>query len=357
MTDRTNDIARPAPATTRIRVAVVGLGAIGQEHAAIVHGYPGSELAGVVEPQPEVCGQVASQYGVPAYPDIATVLADDAVDAVSLCTPDHLHFDDACQVIAAGKHLLLEKPIATTADEVDKLTQLTEDAEIVAMPGHTLRFEPRYHYAHSLVRTGALGRLSHGYLRRDNKVEVADRARGRVSAAFFLGVHDIDALMWITGQDIVEVQAMQPASTESTGTQSTAVLGGLRLADGSVVQIESAWNLPANFPTELDARFRLVGSDGEISIDSFDSGIHVSGPTFDLPMPAGTPMYGRPQGPLAVEIEAFIRACRGEIDLPITIREAAKAVKVLIALEHAVSTGSTVPVEPVALNTVASGRG
>ncbi|SEE74582.1 Gfo/Idh/MocA family protein [Ruania alba] len=336
------------PDRSHVKVAVVGLGAIGQEHVDIYRAAPEAELVAVVDPRADVREEVATRTGVAAYATLADLLAEGAADAISLCTPDHLHFEDATSIIAAGVHLLLEKPITTDPAEADALTQIAEASDVVVMPGHTLRFEPRYAAARQAVADGRLGQVQHGYLRRDNKVSVADRAAGRTSVAFFLGIHDIDALQWITDQQVTEVQALATGATERTGQQAMAVLGTLRLADGAVVQIESAWNLPEDYPTDLDAAFRLVGNEAALSVHSFDAGMHVAGGGFTLPMTAGASLYGAAQGPLALELGTFLRCCLDDAVPPVTMRQAASAVKVVIALEEAVASGLTVAVAPVA---------
>ncbi|MFV0252521.1 MAG: Gfo/Idh/MocA family protein [Beutenbergiaceae bacterium] len=333
-------LASPLP------VAVVGLGAIGVEHAEIYQASPLAELAAVVEPRAQVRMEVAARLGCQGFETVAQLLESD-VAAVSLCTPDHLHYEDARTIVAAGRHLLVEKPISTDPVQADELTRLAESADVVVMPGQTLRFEPRYARAREVVAAGRVGQIQHGYLRRDNKLSVAHRAAGRTSVAYFLGIHDIDALQWITNQRVVQVQALASTATEATGAQALAVVANLRLSGGAVVQLESAWNLPENYPTDLDAALRLVGSSGVVSVHSFDAGMAVTDAQFYLPMPAGAPLYGATQGALALELESFLRAVQGDIALPVTVREAAAAVKVVAALHQGLQTGGTVEVEPV----------
>jgi predicted dehydrogenase len=326
-----------------LNVAVVGLGAIGREHCGIYSTLRDVTLAAVVDP-------VARPDDISRWPDaklkdsVDEVLADDSIDAVSLCTPDHVHFDDAKKVIEAGRHLLLEKPIAAAPDQAEALVALAEGSGVVAMPGHTLRFEPRYHHARQVVSSGELGQVVHGYLRRNNKLSVAARAAGRVSVAYFLGIHDIDALQWIASANVVDVDARETRIRDASGRQAAAIMATLGLESGALIQLEAAWALPENNPTELDARFRLVGTAGELSIDSYESGIHVTSDRFALPMPAGAPMYGRAQGALREELASFVQCCLDGAPLPITMREAAQAVMVVDAIEASIKTQRTVPV-------------
>lgn len=330
--------------TSPLRVAVAGLGAIGREHLEIVANNAHAQLVAVVDPLEPVREEVASSLDVAAYGSVDGLLAAGAVDAVVLATPDQLHFADARRILDAGVHLLVEKPIATDRDEIVELVALAERADVVAMPGQTLRFEPRYHWAHSRYTAGDFGELQHGYLRRDNKTSVAARTRGRTSADFFLGVHDVDALLWVTGLAAVEVSAAESRFREPSGTESVAVLSTITMENGAVVQMESAWNLPETYPTDLDAAFRLVGTEGILSIPSFDSGAHSARAGFELPMTAGAPLYGVPQGPLAVEDDQFVRACLEGAVPPVTMREAGQAALVIHAIRDAVSGRRTVEV-------------
>ncbi len=333
---------------TPLRVAVIGLGAIGHDHVGVYTSSPRTELVAVVDPRPEARAGLTDLPGVRGYGSVVEMLADGGVDAVSLCTPDHLHYADTMALIEAGIDVLVEKPIATDPGETDSLVLAAEASECVVMPGQTLRFEPRYHQARHVVSGDGIGRVVHGYLRRDNVISVADRAAGRTSVAFFLGIHDIDALQWITGQRVISVQAMASGTTERTGQQAQAVLATLRLEGGAVVQLESAWNLPEGYPTELDAQFRLIGTGGSVAVTSFDAGMEVVDHALSLPMTAGAPLYGMAQGAMAVEIESFVTACLTREDPPVSMREAASAVKVVVAIEEAVRCGGIVEVAPVA---------
>jgi predicted dehydrogenase len=323
----------------KLGVAVVGMGAIGREHATIYRGVADSELVRVCDPAIRKMPIDPTWGDVEVCESLDEVLNDDAVEAVSLCTPDQLHFEDALRIMASGRHLLLEKPIAVTPDEVMKLVDAADAASGVVMPGQTLRFEPRYHHAREQVASGALGQLVHGYLRRNNKASVAARANGRVQVSFFLGVHDIDALLWITGDRVVQVQALASEVKDASGLQSAAVLANLLLESGAAIQLEAAWALPEAHPTELDSRFRLVGTGGEISIDTPSNAMHVASTRFQLPMPEWGARYGAQYGPLFEEIAHFVRCCREGIEPAVAMREAGNAVLVIDAIERAVLTG------------------
>lgn len=328
-----------------LRIGVIGLGAIGREHLDIYRHLPGVEVTAVADFNRELADRVGAEIGAASFGSVDELLQAGTVDAVSLCTPDHLHHGDAVKVIDAGVHLLLEKPIATTVEESDDLVRRAEASDLVVMPGHTLRFENRYLAAKQIVAGGSIGDVVHGYVRRNNKVSVAERVKGRTSVTFFLGIHDIDALTWIAGERVVTVQAFESAQRTPDGGQAVAVTANLRLEGGGVVQLEAAWGIPDAYPTDIDARFRLVGTGGEVTIDVHDFGMSTFSTALRYPVPAGAPIYGGPQGMLYEELLAFVRAIRGEIDVPVTMREAADAVRVAAAIDRAIVSGASESVD------------
>ncbi len=127
--------------------------------------------------------------------------------------------------------------------------------------------------------------------------------------------------------------------------QTAAVMATPGLSSGALVQLEAAWSLPETSPTELDARFRLIGTAAALFIDPSENGIRVAtSDRFDVPMPAAASTYGRAQGPLHDELASFVQCCVHGSLLPVPMREAAQAVLVVDALSTAVRQDKTVPV-------------
>lgn len=324
-----------------VRVGVIGLGTIGKEHLDIYRTIPGIQVTAVADFARNIADEVAATIGAQAFGNTTELLGAGVVDAVTLSTPDHLHHDDAVKILDAGIHLLIEKPIATTIEESENLVRVAEASGVVAMPGHTLRFANQYLTAKNLVASNAIGSVVHGHVRRNNKVSVARRVNGRTSVTFFLGIHDIDALTWIVEERVTEVQAFASKQRTPDGSQAVAVTANLRLTGGGIVALEAAWGLPDEYPTDIDARLRLIGDKGEVRIDIHDFGMSAFNKTLSYPVPAAGPVYGAPQGMLYEELNAFLRAVRGEIDVPITMREAADAVRVATTIDRAIASGRT----------------
>lgn len=123
-----------------VRAAVIGVGYLGKHHARIYAELPDVELVAVVDANQTVAEEIAAQYGCRAETDYRAIL--DAVDAVSIVTPTTNHHAVARDCIAAGKDLLIEKPITTTIEEADDLIQRAEAAGVIVQVGHLERFNP-----------------------------------------------------------------------------------------------------------------------------------------------------------------------------------------------------------------------
>src|SRR5436305_10505880 len=138
-----------------IGYGVIGLGFFGEKHAAVVASLPQAELRAVCTRRAERLQEVQHRLGVPrAYRDYHELLADPSVEAVSLVT----HVDDqvapAVAALRAGKHVLLEKPMARTAAECDRILTAAKKAGTILLVGHICRFNPRYVLARERIRSG-----------------------------------------------------------------------------------------------------------------------------------------------------------------------------------------------------------
>lgn len=139
-----------------VRVAVVGAaGAFGMKHLDGLANIPEAEVTVVSGTKPESARQVAEQYGVPnAVVGLEGVLERDDVDAVILATPTHLHAEQAMAVLAAGKHVQVEIPLADSLADAEAALAAAEASDKVAMVGHTRRFNPSHQWVHRRITAG-----------------------------------------------------------------------------------------------------------------------------------------------------------------------------------------------------------
>lgn len=230
------------------RSAIIGVGFMGEVHARAVRAAGGVVTA--IAGRTEDAGQAAVDrlHAARAVSNVADLLASDDVDLVHICTPNHVHEELALQVLAAGKHVICEKPLATDAAAARRLTIAAAKAGVVAAVPFAYRFYPTLRDARERVRRGDAGhlRLLHGsYLqdwlsRPDDTNWRVDPALGGASRAFGdIGVHWCDAVEFVTGHRITRLSArtlrIPRAAGSATEDGATVLFETDRGALGSLV--------------------------------------------------------------------------------------------------------------------------
>ncbi len=331
-----------------VRVAVIGAGFMGERHARIYAGLPDVELVAVCDVRESAAGDLATRTGAQPYSDYRTLLGREDLDAISVCTPDALH-REPCELAArAGRHVLVEKPIATTVADAEAIVAAATRAGVTLLVGHCLRFDPRYDQARQAVERGELGALQTIYTRRANTVAAQDRLGGRCSLPLFLGVHDYDVMRWLTGSEVERVTAESKwGLLRDLGFPvEDANCALLRFRSGALGMAELNWILPRGFPASGDHRLDLVGSAGSLSIATLETGLRrADGQRAVQVDTASAPsVQGHPGGMFYFELRHFIDCVRGRATPALTPDDAVRALRIAQAVERAAATG--VPVVP-----------
>lgn len=183
----------------KLKVGVIGVGVMGDHHARIYSGLPGVRLYGITDIDEEKGSALAEKYKTKFFPDISLLL--DKVDAVSLATPTSTHFELGMKVLERDKHILIEKPLAKTADEGEKLIEMAKEKNVVLAVGFIERFNPAFL---------ALKRL----LVKERPL-IVDFKRfspfperiSDASVVFDMMIHDIDLAFEISGSEVKEFKA------------------------------------------------------------------------------------------------------------------------------------------------------
>lgn len=231
----------------KLGIAIVGTGMIGAVHrrAALL---AGAEIRGVAASSPQRARDVAQAWGVPrAYRDIGDVVADPQVQVVHVCTPNQLHRPMAQAALEAGKHVICEKPLATTLEDAQALAALAASNALVATVPFVYRYHPVIREARARIAQGDLGplHLIHGSYLQDWLLDPAsnnwrvDPALGGTSRVFAdIGSHWCDLVEWVSGERFAEVSAafdtvIAERSTDTGQSFTTAVAGGAMQAVAS----------------------------------------------------------------------------------------------------------------------------
>jgi len=215
------------PDITKVKAGIVGTGLAGSLHVDALRRL-GIEVVGVVGSTSE---RAAAKTLGPAYPSLEALLDDTAVDVVHIATPTHLHYTQARQALAAGKHVVCEKPLTTTAEQAFELFETATGARLVHCTSFNLRFYPQVHQAWSVAQSGAIGRVwdVHGCYLQDSLAVTAGRREddGELGAIGLIGSQWLDTIEWVTGDRAVAVCAdlatPLPALTWPAGWETIAV--------------------------------------------------------------------------------------------------------------------------------------
>jgi phthalate 4,5-cis-dihydrodiol dehydrogenase len=216
-------------ATPPIRLGIVGLGMAGavMVHAAARH--PGFRVAAAAEPQPAPREAFARDFNATAHDDVRRLCDDPAVDAVYIATPHQFHAEHASLAAAAGKHIILEKPMALTLADCDTIIAAVEKAGVHLVAGHTHAFDPAIRAMRATIASGELGRLGMiaswnytNYLYRPRRPEELDTSKGG-GILFNQVPHQVDIARLLGGGLVTSVRAHAGGLDPARPTEGHAV--------------------------------------------------------------------------------------------------------------------------------------
>ena len=208
-----------------VRVGIIGCGRIAQRrHIPEYVTSPNAELVGYFDMDLNRAQEMANQYGGKAYATIDELLADETIDAVSVCTANNTHAQISIQALKAGKHVLCEKPMATTVEDCEKMVQTAKEENRFLMIAQNQRFNIGHIRAKELIEQGMIGKLltfkttfchggPEGWLAAGSGEKVSrdiwffDKKVASMGAMADLGIHKADLIQYLLGQKISEVTA------------------------------------------------------------------------------------------------------------------------------------------------------
>lgn len=326
----------------KMRIAVVGAGFMGQLHARCVSESALADLAGIVEPVEALGEQVSGLFGVSHIRSIADALRRDDIDGFIVAVPDRAH-QATIPILEHGKPVLLEKPMAHDLDTAKRIAGAARAGNARLMVAHILRFDPRYVQAAQKVRSGEIGDPVHASSGRLTLRDVGLKMNGSSSVCFYLGVHDVDLLQWLTGRNIEAVYARATGRLmASKGVDSEDAIFAVCEMEGDMVgTLHCGWSLPSEMPTGIWSRSEVVGTEGVVEVDVRDHGLRVMAPQgWHLPDGLHWPeVNDRLTGDIRDEVEHFIVAVRDDLPFVMPTQDALRAVAVNDAILKSVQTG------------------
>lgn len=254
--------------------ALIGAGLFGERHAQAYSRHHAVNFVAVCDLDGERARVMADRYGAASHTtDYRDLLDNPAIHAVSVATPDHLHREIAVAAAQAGKHILVEKPLATTVAEAEAIAQAAETNGVKLMVDFHNRVNPPMVNARAAIRNGEIGAPTYVYARLSNTTEVPTemlRWASQSSALWFLASHMFDVVRWMLDDEATRVYAVtRTGILHSLGVQAPDFhVATVEFSRGAVAVFEHTWILPRTQPTVKDLKLEILGSRGAIYIDS-----------------------------------------------------------------------------------------
>jgi predicted dehydrogenase len=264
---------------SEIRVGVVGLGWAAGAHIEAFKAVKGARVTAVCSRRTLEPRALEAQYGIPlkAYTDYAALLRDPEIDAVDICTPHPLHADQAVAAARAGKHLVIEKPIALTPEDARRVREAIRAASVLACVCFECRFSAHFTLARAVLDRGLLGEVHYGEVDYYHGIgpwygqfpwNVKKDFGG--SSLLTAGCHAMDALLFLMGGSVEEVTAYETRSKNplfAPYEYATTTTTLLRFADGRVGKVASVVDCLQPYYFHV----HLVGSEGSLLDNRFTS--------------------------------------------------------------------------------------
>jgi UDP-N-acetylglucosamine 3-dehydrogenase len=329
------------------RVGVVGTGVMGRNHARVLHELHDVELVGVADSNLDAACQVADFHAIRGYGSLEELLQKEKPDAVTIAVPTENHHRAVMEALAAGCHVMVEKPIAATIAEADELVAAARSAHRVLAVGHIERYNPAVLELKRRLDDGQLGKAYEFDAQRLGPFPQRIRDVGVV---IDLATHDLDLMRFLTGSEIVRVYAETRRKVHTT--REDMVSGLLRLADGSVGLLQINWLTPTKI-----RQMTVTGERGMFRADYLTQDLYFyeNAEATAHSWEQITMLRGVSEGsmvkyvihkrePLQSELEAFMKAVAGEAAGIVSGEDGTEALRLALAMVESGDDGRVVTV-------------
>jgi predicted dehydrogenase len=325
----------------KIKMAIIGAGTWGTAHAGIFREHPLAETVAICDSNKEKAEAAAKEFNIPkVYSNYEYMLKEVKCDAVSIVTPDHLHGDIAVACAKAGKHILIEKPLATNREDVARIVDAVNQNRVRAMVDLHNRWNPPFALAKDAVDRGELGKLRSGYFRlNDIKWVATDLLPWAASSSilWFLGSHSLDTLNWLFGSKVKRVYSVSSSGVlKDLGVDTVdTYLTTLEYENGCIAQMENGWITPNGNVNVNDMKCTILGDKGMISIDTSNHNLIQQYGDTQAKVPdilVRNTVHGRVKGFAYESIRSFIDKLATGEDFIVSLEDAAQVSLVILAI-------------------------
>ncbi|PKS05142.1 hypothetical protein jhhlp_008509 [Lomentospora prolificans] len=349
-----------------LKVAVIGIGLIGPRHANTVVENPDTDLVAIVDPVPS-SAEFAAKLNTAHYKTVSDLLnSADKPDAAIICTPNYTHAPISKELVSAGVHALIEKPISNDVKSGEDLIKHIAGTDVKVLVGHHRRFNPYMIAAKEVVSSGQLGSIVaiNGlwalYKPNDYYDPPTDWRRGKSGGVILINmIHEVDLLHYLFGP-ITTVHAEKVASQRGFEAEEGAALT-LRFKSGIVGSFVVADNVPSPYNFESGTGenplipkagqdfYRVFGTEGSLSIPDMSIwSYNGTQKTWHSPLTKKTKSV-EPGVPFELQLKHFVKVIRGEEEVSCSAKAGLGALYVCQAIKDAIENNSTVNIEPYEL--------
>ncbi|MEJ2466352.1 MAG: Gfo/Idh/MocA family oxidoreductase, partial [Candidatus Thiodiazotropha sp.] len=245
-----------------IKVALAGAGAFGIKHLDGIRNIDGVEVVSLISRELDKTKEVAKRYAIPhAATELQEALAIPEVDAVILCTPTQMHAAQAMQCMKAGKHVQVEIPLADSLADAEAVVALQRETGLVAMCGHTRRFNPSHQWVHNRITDGEFNiqqmDVQTYFFRRSNMNALGEPRSWTDHLLWHHAAHTVDLFAYQCGSPIVQANAIQGPRHPELGIAMDMSIQ-LKAANGAICTLSLSFNNDG----PLGTFFRYIGDSG-----------------------------------------------------------------------------------------------
>lgn len=260
-----------------IRFGIVGSGYMGKTHAEAVHRLPNAELVAVAGGTR--APDLAKQYEVDFETDIDALLHRKDIDAIVITTPHHLHYEQTLVALQEKKHVLVEKPLATSVDDCNQMINLAAQNKLILGVGYHQRFRVNNYTARALIKEGAIGdvvsiqvsmptyagAMQAGGIGSDYGWWNDPASLGHIMNS---APHGIDLLRWFMNEEVITVSSFSRTFLPGVPVEDTTI-ANIEFSNGAICSLFSSRALPAPAFVGEEYRFRIMGTTGLMDLDPY----------------------------------------------------------------------------------------
>ncbi|MEA4957777.1 Myo-inositol 2-dehydrogenase [bioreactor metagenome] len=298
-----------------VNVGVIGVGAMGYNHARVYYRLDNANLVGVSDVSENTLAKVSKKYDTKGYTEYLDLLKNPEIEAVSVCVPTTHHYNVVMAAIENGKHVLVEKPIAFTLKEAEGMIEAAKEKGVKLSTGHVERFNPAVQKAKELIEMDIIGDVVSASAKRVGPFPPRIKD---VGVAIDLAIHDLDVMYYLFDDDVTQVYATMGSILEKCEYEDHAEIM-TKFANGITGILEVNWLTPYK-----RRALEVTGTDGIISIDYIDQSVDVAGKFAQK-------VEIQREEPLKYEISSFLNSIVNDVELEITGEDGLNALKMVLA--------------------------